>query len=137
MKNSLILIAALSVACTSNKGDTAGDSGSTDTNDTNVTGDAVYGCDVADWSICYDHYTTDGWDQASATASCDMLASQYGVSTSVLADPGCSTDDTVGDCELPSGGDFDYAVDAWYYSGGWDATTAEASCSSAGGTFYE
>ena len=88
-------------------------------------------------SICYDHYTTDGWDQASATASCDFLASQYGVSTSVLADPGCSTDDTVGDSKLSDGGDFDCATDAWHHSGGWGATSAEAVCTSAGRTFYE
>ena len=137
MKNSLLLIAALSVACTSNKGDTAGDSGSTDTNDTNVTVDAVYGCDVADFNICWDHYTTDGWDQASATASCDFIATKYEVSTSFLADPGCSTDDAVGNCEIPSGGDFNYSIDVWYYSGGRDATAAEAGCTSAGGTFYE
>ena len=134
MNKSLLIVAALAVACTSNKGDSA-DSAASDTDDT-ASGDAVYGCSVADWGICYDHYTVDGWDQASATESCDFLASQYGVSTTFIANPGCPTDSAVGECDLPAGGDFSFAVSALYDSGDFDSATGQAACDAAGGTYY-
>lgn len=130
MNKSLFFLATLAVACTSNKGDTADSAADTDTNT-----DAVYGCSVADWDICYDHYTTDGWDQASATESCDFLASQYGVATSFLANPGCPTTSAVGECDLPAGGDFTYGVTALYGSS-FDSGAAETACGSAGGTYF-
>ena len=131
MNKSLFFLATLAVACTSNKGDTADSAGDTDDNTA-----AVYGCDAAAFGICYDHYTTEGWDQASATASCDYLASQYGIETSFIANPGCPTSNAVGECDLPAGGDFTYGVTALYDSGSWDASSAESACSSAGGSYF-
>ena len=132
MNKSLLIVAALAVACTSNKGDSA--DSAADTSDTGSS-DAVYGCSVADWDICYDHYTVDGWDQASATESCDFLASQYGVSSTFIANPGCPTDTAVGECDLPAGGDFSFGVSALYGSS-FDAASAESACGAAGGTYY-
>lgn len=132
MNKSLFILATLAVACTSNKGDTADSAAG----DTDADTSAVYGCDVSSWGLCFDHYTADGWDQGSATESCDFLASQYGVSTSFIANPGCPTSSAVGECDLPAGGDFSYPVTALYASSSWDSSSAEGACSSAGGDYY-
>lgn len=106
--------------------------------DTGDWGDgSTWGCAAPAFGICYDMYAEAGWDEDSAEATCENLGSQYGIEVAFINDDyGCPVDNSVGACELDAGGDFSYAVTAWYDGGSWDSGSAEGSCSSAGGDFY-
>lgn len=144
MKQLTMLALAFSVACSGSKddsaaGDTAGGDDTTDTTDTSDTSDAAstWGCNAADFGICYDMYAEDGWDAASSEETCSAVAAQYGITTDFINDDyGCPVDNSVGACDLAAGGDFANAVTAWYDGGSWDADSAMGSCEAAGGSFY-
>lgn len=141
MKQLTMLALAFSVACSGSKddsaaSDTAGGDDTTDTTDTSVEA-STWGCNAPDFGMCFDMYADEGWDAASSESTCSAVASQYGISTDFINDDyGCPIDNSVGQCDLPAGGDFSNPVTAWYDGGSWDGASAEGACSSAGGSFY-
>ena len=107
-----------------------------DTGDWSATVQAVYGCNVPPLGVCYDHYTTEGWDEQSSIASCELIESQYMVSDSFIDNPGCPTHNAVGECELRAGGDFAYAVTLLYNGSLWTGSAAESDCIEKDGEYY-
>jgi hypothetical protein len=102
-----------------------------------VVEDDIWGCDVAEWGLCYDMSQYSGWDVVSAQETCAAVATTYTVQTTFIEDNfGCPVDDAVGECELPPSSDFANSVTAFYDQGSFDVTSAEAACTYANGEFY-
>ena len=83
-----------------------------------------------------DHYTSDGWDQQLSISSCEFIESQYMVSGSFIEHPSCPTDNVVGECDLPAGGDFAYPVTLLYDSSASTGSTPETVCMENDGVYY-
>lgn len=102
-----------------------------------VVEDDIWGCDVTEWGLCYDMSAYSGWNMAIAQETCAAVATAYTVQTTFIQDNfGCSFNDVVGECELPSSGDFANPVTAFYKQSSFDSATAEAACIDANGDFY-
>ncbi len=147
MKQLTMLALAFSIACSGSKDDsaaedTAGGEDTTDTTDITDTSDTsveatIWGCNVSAWGLCYDMFAEDGWDAAGSEETCTAVASAYGVETAFINDDfGCPVDNTVGECDLPAGGDFSNPVTSYYDAGSFDAATAQAACEGANGEFF-
>ena len=81
-----------------------------------------------DDSICFE---TEG----DTLSWCDTMSNQYGSIFDIWFSDSFCAGNEVGVCYLEAVGDFVDESIAYYYEPFYDASTAEAACSSAGGTF--